>query len=361
MDGDRDGGPEPTKAEETFLFDAFFSYATDPDRGLVRDTEAFLEALHRDPLVAPEHRRALEICVDGSDFVKPRRRAPATAPGSDPVFDLITSYMAQSARLVVFVGDRTRDHEWLNRELAWWLGERGPESVQLILTHGEDPAPEHWMPEPAARAEFGVDMWFDFRGGRRSTSGGRAVRLFEEERLRLAALISGPAVSASDIIKGWKIRDALSRRRKRRLRALTAAAFLIALTLLAFSGHRWWVHRQQAQSNLWAALSNAGSSLDPDRRLDTLAFGAAALGDYPSTEAMRGLTGTLSLLAVPNGSFAVDPKGRAVDALAFLSHHWIAAAGEDDTLRLFDRRDPDETVLEVKLPGRASAIAIDPA
>jgi hypothetical protein len=56
-----DAGSAPS---EPFLYDGFASYATDPDRDLVRDVEAFVESLHRNSLIERSYRRRLEFCVD---------------------------------------------------------------------------------------------------------------------------------------------------------------------------------------------------------------------------------------------------------------------------------------------------------
>jgi hypothetical protein len=67
-------------------YDAFASYATDPDRDLVRDVEDFIESLHDDPLMPAEFRSPLELCVDGRDF-----RIPKSKRDSQQADDLMRS------------------------------------------------------------------------------------------------------------------------------------------------------------------------------------------------------------------------------------------------------------------------------
>ena len=55
------------------LFDAFASYATDPDRDIVRNVAAFLEGLHENPLLPELYRHPLRICVH-QDFKLPKPR-----------------------------------------------------------------------------------------------------------------------------------------------------------------------------------------------------------------------------------------------------------------------------------------------
>src|SRR5262249_10434572 len=63
-------------------YDAVATYATDPDRDLVRDVETFVEGLHRDRLMPKEFRTALAMCVDGHDFQIPR-----PGPGTSRTID----------------------------------------------------------------------------------------------------------------------------------------------------------------------------------------------------------------------------------------------------------------------------------
>src|ERR1700733_10184582 len=59
--------------DRNFDYDAFATYATDPDGDLIRAVEAFVEGFHRRPTLPQRLRRELELCVDGRDFRIPRR------------------------------------------------------------------------------------------------------------------------------------------------------------------------------------------------------------------------------------------------------------------------------------------------
>src|SRR5438105_1341844 len=52
------------KEPKQFSYDGFASYATDPDRDLVRNVEKFIESLHRDRLIPKVFRDKLALCVD---------------------------------------------------------------------------------------------------------------------------------------------------------------------------------------------------------------------------------------------------------------------------------------------------------
>ncbi|MBY5871903.1 hypothetical protein ACC699_03845 [Rhizobium ruizarguesonis] len=58
---------------DEFSYDACASYASDPDGDLVRMMEARIEAFHQ-PGIPEKHRHPLQMCVDGRDFIIPRKR-----------------------------------------------------------------------------------------------------------------------------------------------------------------------------------------------------------------------------------------------------------------------------------------------
>ncbi|RWP58618.1 WD40 repeat domain-containing protein [Mesorhizobium sp.] len=157
-----------------FLYDAFASYATDPDGQLVRTVEGLLESFHRRPDVPKHLVRELELCVDGRDFTFPRSTHD-TDPSS-AIEQVIRGYQRQCRSLVVFCGPGAREHPWINREIQWWDQERPGGPIYLAYTHGN-------YPNPRLKADFmptslihrgGPDnsTYFDLRGyhGRRSAS-----------------------------------------------------------------------------------------------------------------------------------------------------------------------------------------------
>jgi len=311
---DHDGPPAEGRAEpDSFAYDAFFSYAGDPDHHLVREVEAFIEGLHQNPLIPPGLRRELEACVDGSDFKKPRaaRRNEAQArDAGDPVFQLIVEHLRRSRHLAVFVGPASRDHRWLNQELEWWLRHRGTERLLLVLTHGKTCEPSEWMPRAARQAGMGGELWFDFRASRQAAPGSASTRLYEEERLRLAAALMGDGIAASDLVKGYKALSAQARKAER----VKNLAFAGVAVLLA-AGLGWAIRDglDQAEANragIWTTLAGAGATLDPDRRLDALSYGLAALKTRPTAAAYHAVAESLQILAEPAGEAQIDPGRR---------------------------------------------------
>lgn len=356
--GPERGGGAESAAGGRFVYDAFFSYASDPDRHLVRAVERFVEGLHDNPLVERRHRRELEACVDGSDFRKPRRLT-AVAPGQeaeDPVFSLITQYMARSRCLIVFVGPQSRNRRWLTAELGWWLNNRDIADVHLVLSHGDDATAVNWMPQLAIAAGLDKALWFDFREAPEAHGRSASTRIYEEERLRLAATLIGEQVAASDLIKTWRGLSAKARRR----RMLEKTGITIVVTMLAI-GLGWAVRdsllrAQDAKMGLWTTLANAGGSQDPDRRLDALSYGASVLHTNPRAEAFRATAESLQILAQPTQSVVIDSTEHAVDTVTYLANDtYLVTGGFDKTARLVRRSDL-HVVSSIPLQARAVSI-----
>ncbi len=348
---DRPEAAAPAAVPE-YLYDAFFSYASRVDAALVRDVEVYVEGLHQDPLVEPAFRRRLSACVDGSDFKRPWGARRDATQGEDPIFDLITGYMAKSRRLVVFTGPDTATHPWVERELAWWIRRRGAGDVTFALTHGGNPdvEPRPCFPASAVREGLHREIAFDLRGFKRVPG----ARPYEEERLRLAASLMGEGQSAGDIVQGWR-RRAHEARRRSLMHAAAVTALVLVLVFVAWVlFQRWRTSAAEARTGLWATLGRGETLLDPDARLDALAYATAALAERPSPEAYQALVGTASLLPVLGASTTLDTH--AIDAVAFIEQgRWLAAAGYRGELLLLDPVTLARTAV-LKLAGRASAI-----
>lgn len=348
----------PPAPADGWLYDAFFSYASDPDRLLVRAVESFLEGLHENPLLEARYRREMEICVDGSDFKKPRRvsQPDAGEEESDPIFTLITQYMARSRSLVVFVGPQSKSNRWLTAEVRWWLAHRDSHDLHFVLSHGSDDTPAAWMPQEALAARLERVVWFDFRGAPKASPGSASNRIFEEERLRLAAALHADDIAAGDLIKSWRVLSEAARRRSHWRRfglSLVVGCLAVALGYAVRESIR---QSKEAKVGLWTTLASAGSTQDPDRLLDAMAYGAAALHTSPRPEAFRSTVESLQVLARPLRSAVIDSNGHAIDAVVYVDDdRSLVTAGFDKTLRLL-AHDDFKVLAEATLQGRAVSI-----
>jgi hypothetical protein len=314
-------------ASDQPYYDAFASYATDPDRDLVRDVEDFIESLHDDILVSVEFRVPLRLCVDGRDFIFPRAKREKALKGEDTIRTVVCAYQADSRCLVVFSGARSLTHPWINKEIMWWCERYGVEKVYFALTHGDVPLDAQkrpildavMPPELVKRGGAANEIWFDLRGfyeQRRSlfSWGGRfqrealrrssewlSVRIYAEERFRLATQILseklGRPLSLDDLIPAWRAAERFKRRRVRG-RIAIAAAFVAVASLTA-----WILQDRQAQRDQVTALtSEAQSAIDDqqyERAMRIALLGLPAPGQLPwalrwSDPAMRALEAKLA-------------------------------------------------------------------
>ena len=122
------------EASPTFAYDGFASYATDPDRAVVRDIEILVEGLHQNKLVPPPYRKSLELCVDGSDFRLPLRQKRADGSTQSGIREIVIAYLAQSRHLVVFVGPESKNHIWLNFELVGYPLHSGSPNILWLAS-----------------------------------------------------------------------------------------------------------------------------------------------------------------------------------------------------------------------------------
>jgi WD40 repeat protein len=209
----------------------FISYSTDPDFGLARRLETFLETFHRLPTPAGLTLQPLEVCRDGSDF-----HSTATS-GIDAT---LVSYLSRSDELLVLCSKRARTSNWVAEEIAWFLEHRGPNCIRVAITEGDrlDTLADEVFPQALLDARLNTGIVYDFRGSRGSTSKHwQAVRPFDDERVRLAAALYGRALS--DLQPIW---FAEQRKRWRRTRTVAVG---VAMALLALASVALW-QRQTA-------------------------------------------------------------------------------------------------------------------
>jgi len=245
-----------TATEPLYQYDAFASYATNPDRDLVRAVEAFVESFYRRRDLSQEFRRELQICVDGRDFRIPRRTVdPRT------VVEVIERHMQLSRALLVFCGPQSRHHPWIDLELRWWLANRPGAPIYFALTHGTSVDPADVQPPPLLEIG-GADLpiFFDLRGFYQDTgwlswltirSGNLRrrqivreaqswtnTRPFGEEAAKLVARLLADAlgrdIAVSEVEPAWANDERRARRLKRWL-GFGLSSVLLIFGLIAVS------------------------------------------------------------------------------------------------------------------------------
>ncbi|HYG82162.1 MAG TPA: TIR domain-containing protein, partial [Pyrinomonadaceae bacterium] len=213
---------EAAGVPESYDFDIFISYATDPDYKLARELKSFIETFHRLPTPENLRLRPLRVCVDGSDFHK-------SARAGGEVGAIIEDYLARSKALLVLCSKNARRSPWIAQELSFFLGRPGPAAVILAVTEGADLNDPGVYPPAAVEAGLHKRIAYDFRGAHgRALPDWRSVRDYDDERTRLAAnLYDKPAGEIQPI---W-FRE--QRRQARNKKRIIVAAVVIALALIA--------------------------------------------------------------------------------------------------------------------------------
>ena len=228
---------------QSFEFDAFLSYSTDPDYRLVRTTEVFLERFHKTLPASTPNVRELKICVDGSDFEMPQPSSVPSSDVEDPILSLITSNLSRSRYLVVFCSRNAARSPFVASEVNWFIQNRGPQNILLVVTEGGDPSETSDEVFPATILSAGIHRkpWYDFRAARYSHSWWKSrprffddektskLRELEDAQVQLACHLNG--TTAGSVLPLWRRESA----RRRHLNRIRNGVALVVITLLLVS------------------------------------------------------------------------------------------------------------------------------
>jgi len=177
-----------------FAYDAFLSYATDPDYQLARDVERFLESFHLLRTNGEVKLRALQICRDGSDFPLPSNTSRDGHGAVDAnLLDTIERELVKSRYLLVICSKNALRSRFMEFEADWFLKNR-PGNILLSISEGHDPGADlaSFVPERLIQAEIGQKIWYDFRGFREKEARHyKKLRSYDDERVQLAAHLNG--------------------------------------------------------------------------------------------------------------------------------------------------------------------------
>jgi hypothetical protein len=218
--------------ETQYDYDLFISYATSADFHLARGLESFLESFHKLPNPRGMPLKELQVCRDGSDF--------HITGEAGQTQDTINSHLACSRELLVLCSGKARASEWVNEEVLWFRRNRGASAIRVALTEGArlEHLEQEVFPPALIEAQLHKKIGYDFRGFRgRISRSWESVRLFDEERMRLAADLNGRSLGEVQPI--WFSEQ----RRRWRRQMLTAVGVAVAMVgLAAFA----WYQRADA-------------------------------------------------------------------------------------------------------------------
>jgi hypothetical protein len=350
---------------EEYVYEAFASYATDPDAELVRALESVVEGFHRRNGLPAEMRQEIELCVDGRDFAFPRRIRGRDDFGG--IFEIVASYMRKSRALLVLTGPLSKDHPWINKEVEWWLANRPDDPIYFCLTHGRSPDPAKSYP-PALRDRGWDDLpiSFDLRKFHWSAfwrrlvpsfalqertlelrkslaEGWQSVRPFEEESARVAARLladkSGGQIALDTIEAAWQRQEIRDRRTRRIWQVVGAVTAVAVAAALWRAGEDVRTAEKTATSQSWLrharALADRGGTALPD----ALAYAGSALVTRPDAEASGvAMTAMQSMVRIVR-TFKLDGGDPTWTAEPIESEEVALVGGRSGILRALDLKD----------------------
>jgi hypothetical protein len=231
----------------------FVSYSHRADYRLTRRIETFLETFHkRVPKRSRQQLSPLNVCVDGNDFKLPP--SPASSAAARDVPQVIVENLARSRELLVVCSAAAAQSKWIDQEIDWFLTHRGPQSIRLALSEGDQPMnePERYFAPGLLAHGLHRNICYDLRGfDARRAREWSAVADYERELVRLASDING--LAAGDVYPLWLEEE------RRRTRRVALSATVAACLILAGVGYGVVERsgRQVADANRRAAEAQA--------------------------------------------------------------------------------------------------------
>ena len=103
--------------DKSFLYDAFISYDHD-DQPVAHGIQRGLHRIGR----RVGQLRALRVFRDSTDLT-----------ASPDLWGKVTEAMDRSRYLIVVLSPRAAASEWVNKEVSYWLEQRGPDQLLLVV------------------------------------------------------------------------------------------------------------------------------------------------------------------------------------------------------------------------------------
>ena len=214
------------------IYKAFISYSHAVDGKLA---PALQDALHS--FAKPWYRlRAIRVFRDRTTL----SATPALWPS-------IEKALGESEYFLLLASPESADSKWVSKEIAWWLTNRSPEKMLILLTEGElawdnEASDFDWNQTTALRNSGGrrfdhEPLWVDLRWARSEDNLSLRHVQFRSAILDVAAPLYG---RAKDELDGKDVRE---HRRTKRIIWITCV-MLLALTLLAMAAAVYAIKQQ---------------------------------------------------------------------------------------------------------------------
>ena len=247
------------------VYDAFISYDHD-DRAVAQGIQRGLHRIGK----RIGQLRALRVFRDSTDL-----------SASPNLWGKVTDALGRSRYMIVVLSPNAVASKWVNKEVGYWLEERGPERLLFVVAGGEvawDEATQRFDPDRSDAAlpvltQRGVlptePLYVDVTG---DAPWDPAAPLFREKVTDLAAPIHG---KPKDELAG---EDRHEQRRFRRLRRVAIVSLVLLTVAAVTAGAIAWIQRKEAvrQRNEAVALATAATSSDVGKANPALSLALAA-------------------------------------------------------------------------------------
>ncbi|MBV9729938.1 MAG: TIR domain-containing protein [Pseudonocardiales bacterium] len=327
-------------------YDAFISYSHALDGALAPALQTGLERFAK-----PWYRsRVLRVFRDTTNL--------AANPG---LWTSIEEALAASAWLVLMASPTAAQSKWVNREIAWWLANKSPQRLLVVLTKGEfawaddaggDGRASAALP-PALRGAFREEPhWVDLRWL-------HDVDQVDQSNPRLRDCVADIAAAVREVPKDELIGEHIRQRRHTRqlvCGAITALAVLLIAALVA--AVIAFQQRATAQRERDTAIFNRITA-EADRMRNTDMSLAAQL-DLTAYRMQPTPDLYTTLVTDSNAALSTLLTGHtdSVRGVAFSPDgHTLATTSADRTVRLWNITDPGHpTALSPPLTGHTRTV-----
>ncbi|MBV8540262.1 MAG: TIR domain-containing protein [Pseudonocardiales bacterium] len=312
-------------------YDAFISYSHTLDGALARALQIGLERFAK-PWYRP---RALRVFRDTTNLA-----------ANPDLWSSIENALASSTWLVLMASPQAAESKWVNRELVWWLQNKSPQRVLVVLTEGElawgkDATDGHRMTAalpPALQDAFIKEpRWVDLRWLHN-------LDQVDQSNPRLRECVADVAAAVREVPKDTLVGEHI-RQHRRTMRLLRGGVTVLTVLLIAAIVATVIAvdQRNQAVAAQHIAIAR-GMMTEADRVRDHDPRGALQLGvaakyfdGSPPVQADLQLTLTSAL-----HFRTLRRHSGAVYGVAFVRDgRTLATASADHTVRLWDVSDRD--------------------
>lgn len=254
------------KYSTSFEFDAFISYPSRTSYHKARKIKRFLETFHQVPTPADVEIMQLKVCIDGVDF---KRTAQARTDVSEKnetnnVWTTIEKHLEKSKYLIVFCGPESVTHEYVNREVRWFIENRPTDHIFLVVDSGDYPNQpiETIFPKELVKKNLHhASIWYDLRERRTASKNTPARRDPKEEMVRLASHLCNAA--AGDLMPFWHREQLRQTRVKQRIVSGIVVMLAMLTATIAWQWGKSRISLAESQSNLAIAEARRFLATDP--------------------------------------------------------------------------------------------------